>query len=268
MKYFIQRRIVRSLPAPVGSITKRAAHAARFAQTFRDLGPLPLEQSRWFELGAGYDLVVPLALRKEGVSSQVVMDVRPLARRELVDHAARQLGLPTLAAVEPLAAALLQTYGVEYRAPADGRRMDLPSGSVDCITSTNTFEHIPLIVIHEIVAECRRLLRPSGLMVHAIDYKDHYSYSDTRLTPYNFLRFDEREWQRFNPPLHYQNRLRHGDYLRLFEEAGFEIAVAWPVGGDESDLALLESVPLAASYAGRDPRDLAIRNAVVAARRR
>ena len=54
----------------------------------------------------------------------------------------------------------------------------LPAASVDFVSSTNTLEHIPATDIGPILAECRRLLRPDGVVSCRIDMRDHYSYFD------------------------------------------------------------------------------------------
>lgn len=41
--------------------------------------------------------------------------------------------------------------------------------------------------------------------------------------PTNFLRFSEQTWTKFSPGIHYQNRLRHSEYKKLFLETGFQI---------------------------------------------
>ena len=47
--------------------------------------------------------------------------------------------------------------------------------------------------------------------------KGHYSCFDGTIGPYNFLRFSDELWGLVSPGLHYQNRLRRSDYLRLLE---------------------------------------------------
>ena len=56
-----------------------------------------------------------------------------------------------------------------------------------------------------------------------IDYTDHYSHTDKSIGPYNFLSFGEGAWKLLNPRNHYQNRLRHIDYIKIFIAAGFQV---------------------------------------------
>ncbi|MDQ1433095.1 MAG: hypothetical protein QOF40_3697 [Actinomycetota bacterium] len=94
-----------------------------------------------------------------------------------------------------------------------------------------------------------------------VDYRDHYAYFDDRLSFYNFLRFDDRHWRRFNPTMHFQNRLRHRDYRRVFREAGFEIVEEDASAVQREDLVFLEGTPLAPRFAGSTTSDLAIQDA-------
>lgn len=49
-------------------------------------------------------------------------------------------------------------------------------------------------------------------------YMDHYSYADRSISQFNFYRYTASQWRWMNPPNHFQNRLRHTDYERLFAE--------------------------------------------------
>ena len=48
------------------------------------------------------------------------------------------------------------------------------------------------------------MLRPQGLIRHVIDYSDHYAHADANINEFNYLRFDERQWKKFNPGIHFQ----------------------------------------------------------------
>src|SRR3546814_46884 len=113
--------------------------------------------------------------------------------------------------------------GMDYCAPGDARATGLADDSIDLVSTTSVLEHIPARDIASIMREMRRICRPGALLSMIIDYEDHYGQRGGGTSVYNFLRFSETEWKRFNPDLHYQNRLRHSDHLRIFEDAGFEI---------------------------------------------
>lgn len=145
------------------------------------------------------------------------MDLRPLARAELALDVADRVGLAAAEEVPTTLEDLLESLGIEYWARGDVRSTSEPAESVDVITSSNTLEHIPRGDIELILRECHRILVADGILSFQIDYKDHYSYFDPTCSPYRFLSFTSARWRLYNPALHHQNRLRHRDYLELFE---------------------------------------------------
>ena len=117
----------------------------------------------------------------------------------------------------------LEKYGIFYKAPADAKCTGLDHGSIDACISTNTLEHIPPKELEKIFSEIYRLLKTGGICSIKIDYSDHYSHTDQSISKLNFLRYSQIEWERFNHSNHYQNRLRHNDFLNLFRSLNFEI---------------------------------------------
>jgi hypothetical protein len=115
------------------------------------------------------------------------------------------------------------------------------------VTSCDVLEHVPAADIRAILAESHRVLRDDGLQRIRIDYQDHYWYFDERVTPYGFLRFDSAAWRRFNPALHFQNRLRHDELLSLVSETG------WTVVEDDHHLPSAEDLRTLASMRLAEP---------------
>ena len=75
----------------------------------------------------------------------------------------------------------------------------------------------------------------------------------------SFLRYSDGAWRLVNSPLHFQNRLRAPDYLRLVREAGLELVVEKPSGPDEDGLRQLEALPLAERFRdGYTPQELGV----------
>ncbi len=84
--------------------------------------------------------------------------------------------------------------------------------------------------------------------------RDHYSYFDSSLSPYNFLTVSDRRWKLVNSSLHFQNRLRAADYRRLLEHAGFEIVHENVVGPTAAELELLRRLAARAAISRLHPR--------------
>lgn len=177
------------------------------------------------EFGAGRSLITPLLLSAAGAEKVYTFDLQRLAHIEQVNAVIEQLAYLTDGAWRPVAdfAELESRYGVVYRAPGDARATGLADGSVDLVYSTATMEHIPPEQIRAIMRECRRILQPEGRICFTIDYHDHYASSDRTIGFMNFYQFSDEEWRRYSPEAHFQNRLRHSDYVNLFRDEGWTI---------------------------------------------
>lgn len=282
LNHLFQRRVTKTLPAPDAVFSEAATTARDHLNAFGRHGGRAVADATFFEFGAGWNLAVPMALAALGVQHQVVIDVRELTKLDLLQHTvnrlqalAPSLGLPcapgsfsqTNDASDGAVRAVLGRYGIDYRAPVDARATGIESRSIDCITSTSTFEHLGAGDVLAILCECRRILRDDGVMSSWIDYKDHYSYFDGKIGPFNFLRYSDGTWARWSPPLHQQNRLRHLDFLRLFAEAGFAIVEEERVEGTEADLEEIERMDLAERFRSYPRRELVVRDGRLVATR-
>jgi SAM-dependent methyltransferase len=258
LNYVFQRHVARSLPAGESVFRRKFARAEQHVAAYEAHGPdKPIADAVFYEFGVGWDLAIPLSFAALGVGHQVLVDIRPSARVELVNHSLallEQLGGPVTSLAE-----LAERFGIEYLAPRDARATGLPAESVDFVSSTDVCEHVPADDLAAIFLECHRLLRPGGAFSCRIDLQDHYSYFDSSLSRYNFLRYSDGAWRLVNSPLHFQNRLRAPDYLRLVREAGLELVVEKPSGPDEDGLRQLEALPLAERFRdGYTPQELGV----------
>ncbi len=262
LNYVFQRRVLRSLPVGEKTLRQKFTRTLAHLRAYEENGPgVAIADATFYEFGAGWDLAIPLSFALLGVGAQVLVDIRPSARVELVNDAIatyerlrpeleaeagrslRELGGPIASVTE-----LEPRFGIRYLAPCDARDTGLPAGSVELVHSTDTCEHIPHDDLAAIFAESRRLLRPGGVFSCRIDLQDHYSYFDPSLSPYHFLRFSDRAWALANSPLHFQNRLRSPEYLQLVRDAGFELVVERPSGPNEKGRAELVEMPLAERF--------------------
>ena len=272
LNYVFQRRVLHSLPAGDGALRQKFSRAVQHLGAYEEHGPgVPAAEATFYEFGAGWDLAIPLAYGLLGIGRQVLVDIRPSARVELVndslasferlrpeleDIAGRELR-PGGGPIERLEE-LEERFGIRYLAPCDARDTGLPAASIDFVSSTDTCEHIPGADLAGIFRESYRQLRPGGAFSCRIDLQDHYAYFDRSLSKYNFLRYSDRAWRLVNSPLHYQNRLRSPEYLQLVRDAGFELVVEKPSGPSETGLKELESLPLAPRFRRFPPEELGV----------
>ncbi len=215
----------------------------------------------FFEVGTGRVPLLPMAFWLMGAERTITIDLNPYLREELVVQSVRTLlkdqarvrqtlgpflvedrlaRLLALGSTPQLSTdAVLDLCGITYIAPGDATATGLPSSSIDFHTSYTVFEHIPLTHLRRIAAESRRLLRSDGLCIHRIDYSDHFAHSDQHITRVNFLQYSDAAWDRLAGNRYmYMNRLRHDDYLSLFQEAGHQLVAVEPTIDDLSQLAL------------------------------
>ena len=272
LNYVFQRHLFRSFPVPDKALRQKFTRAITHIGAYEEFGSgVPLGDATFYEFGAGWDLAIPVAYALLGVGKQVLVDIRPSARLELVNHsiaaferlrpqleeeAGRALGetggpVGSLAELEP-------RFGIRYLAPCDARDTGLEAGSIDFASSTDTCEHIPGDDLAAIFRESRRILKPGGAFSCRIDLQDHYSYFDPSLSRYHFLRFSDRAWSLANSPLHFQNRLRSPEYLELVRNAGFELVRETPSGPHDEGRAVLADMPLAERFRGMPVDDLGV----------
>jgi predicted SAM-dependent methyltransferase len=260
--YLLQRHVTRTLPRALSPTHDKAISQLRHMERIRQQRG-SLDSVVLLEFGAGWDLYSNLLYWCLGVDSQIAVDIRRWIHHEAInavvthlqqDPPANAIRTPAVL-MKPgnLEAQLKLHYGIDYRAPFDATSMTLQDSSIDLIVTTSVLEHIPLDVCQAIICECRRVMRPDGLMSHMIDYSDHYAHSDANITAYNYLQFDETEWTRYNPSIHFQNRARTHDYCKLFRKAGFEIINIREWYGEPDELG---RVPIHPSFSGRTPDGL------------
>lgn len=90
--------------------------------------------------------------------------------------------------------------------------------SFDLVFSSSVYEH--LHEVDRITAALASLTKPDGVHVHYVNLSDHYMKY-----PFEMLTFSETAWRRWlNPPSNL-NRLRVGDYQRVFEKYFTELKV-------------------------------------------
>ena len=205
---------------------------------------LAVAGARVLEVGTGRRLNLPLSLWLQGAESIVTVDLNPYLRAELVHEDLRQIrderdkvealfgdALDRDRLQQLLALAedfdldrLLETCSIRYLSPGDAAGMDLADDSIDLHVSYEVFEHIPGPVLEAILREGSRVISTRGLLVHYIDFSDHFAHSDSSIGPINFLKFGEGSFRLLAGNRYmYMNRLRLDDFEALYARAGQQV---------------------------------------------
>ncbi|MYA16696.1 MAG: class I SAM-dependent methyltransferase [Gammaproteobacteria bacterium] len=269
-----QRHVTRSLQLADDQFLGKWRQCERHIATFQEAGGTT-ENCVVAELGTGWFPTTTVGLALCGAREVISVDPQPLVDREQLIAVlelyqrhleSKSVALPcggTDQALDRIAALLarpgsvgdmMARLGVRLLV-TDARSLDLPDRSIDFFVSNNTLEHIPGDVLLDILREFHRLARDDAVMSHLINMADHYRSVDTSISVYNFLRFSERRWKKFNNALHYQNRLRVSDFRRIHAEAGWELVGEDSHGGP---VEVLRSVSLAPEFRHYKEEDLLV----------
>lgn len=196
---------------------------------------------RVLEVGSGRSPILPISLWLHGASRVVTCDLNPYFKEDIWIDSFQWLKSNKEQVIEScegidqekLTELLrnkqfcekgkiltnLHRIGIDYLAPADARMLPFDDDYFDAHVSYTVLEHIPRDVLRDIFVEAKRLVRPAGVIIHNIDYTDHFSHSDKRISAINFLKFDERDFARLaENKFMYMNRLRDDDFRNLWHE--------------------------------------------------
>jgi hypothetical protein len=205
----------------------------------------------FLEVGTGRVPIVPIAYWLMGAEKTITIDLNPYMKSELVAESLNYISIKSDEILnlfgslidkkrynELLAlgndnhfslSSILELCRVEYIAPGDAANTLFPERSIDYHTSNAVFEHIPSEVLIRILKEGNRIIKENGMFIHRIDYSDHFSHSDKGISSINFLQYSDKEWERLAGNRYmYMNRLRHDDFLKIYESVGQYIIEAQP----------------------------------------
>jgi len=186
------------------------------------------------ELGPGDSILSGLVARSMGASRAWLVDAgafadtdvdachRTLALLRQAGHA--DLGLGDATSVDDM----LRLANVTYLTHGTASLSDIPDASIDFFWSQVVLEHVPHDEFPEFMRQLRRIVKPQGIGVHSVDFRDHLSNA------LNNLRFSRETWESkaFRNSGFYTNRIRPATMLALFKAEGFDAEVVaeiyWP----------------------------------------
>ena len=219
-------------------------------KVIQELNIDPVDKT-FFEIGTGRDALVPLAYWLMGAKKIITIDKNPYIKSQLIKEHLEYISCnkdeinnlfgPLLYKnrLEAIVSfykkenfsidAYFKFCNIKYIAPGDAANSGLENNSIDFHSSYVVFEHIPRNILKKILKEGNRIINNNGVFIHKIDYSDHFSYSDKSISAINFLQYSDSEWSKYAGNRYmYMNRMRHDDFLELFEECGHELLLNNP----------------------------------------
>nr|HMS33643.1 class I SAM-dependent methyltransferase [Ignavibacteria bacterium] len=236
----------------------------------------------YYEFGSGYDMVIPIGISLLGFGNLTCIDIRELVFPDLINDSIKRLYeykdkfgekaevLKNIPQVDRnnYREILKEYFNIKYIAPLDARKTGIESNSIDFILSNATMEHIPEEHLPDIMKESFRIMKPGGIMSNVIDYRDHWSFFDNSISVYNYLQYSDKEWNKLNPSIMYQNRMRHPDYIKIIKDAGFEILEEKPDYPADMELEQLSKINLTDHYFKKYSREeLSIKSSILILRK-
>lgn len=184
-----------------------------------------IENQNVLEFGGGKNLAQNIIF-SQFCRKQLVVDLKPMADLEQINQASREISKieKKIKFIECKNFFDLEKhYNISYLSPIDMRKTHFEKNQFSCCVSTNTLEHIPRNDIVLIFQELKRICKDGGSILAYVDYSDHYSHTDNKIHNLNFLKFSEKKWRKYNHNCHFQNRLRHHDFIKIFKDLSFKI---------------------------------------------
>jgi SAM-dependent methyltransferase len=282
---FAQEHFTRSTQATPGRIRQKVEVGLEYWRWLEARGRVPaLRQGAVLDFGSGWHPVIPLLYHSLGVPRQYLLDLKPLfAPRQIANTARlfRELAtmpgapwrpelqrlpeMPTESSIE--VAAILKSWGLSYHAPYP-EQLDQFRGVADVAICTQVLLYIPPAGLRRCFQVIRDSLKPGGLFLSTTHLMDLYAHEDSRITPYNNLKFSGKSWNRWvNSSIMSFNRLKAPDYLELLREAGFKIVHHEVNAPTREDYAQLDRVKVHPEFAHYSREELAAKHLFFVAER-
>jgi hypothetical protein len=176
------------------------------------------------ELGPGDSLFTIVVARALGATHTWLVDAGAFAKTDMASYGQmldllRQKGFILSFKNEPNTLVdLLKECNGEYLTDGVQSLAHVPSGAVDICFSQSVLSVVHKSDFSKLAEELFRILKPNGVSHHRVDLTDLIGGA------LNNLRFSEATWESelFINSGFYTNRIRFGEMVRIFEQAGFE----------------------------------------------
>ncbi|MEL7160106.1 MAG: class I SAM-dependent methyltransferase, partial [Bacteroidota bacterium] len=215
INFFFQKYVTKGVHLDDQHFLYKLDAARDHIRFYRAHGTVPPAEALVLELGTGWYPIVPTALFLAGFKATVSIDIsnwmklerQLIAITKILDYYDRGLLVDYIPEIQPGRLATLrelvenrnqltvtklnQVINLDYRI-MDATKLDFADDTFDFICSNNTFEHIYVDVLREILREFKRTVKTTGVMSHFIDLSDHFAHMDGTINIYNFLRYGDK----------------------------------------------------------------------------
>ena len=146
------------------------------------------------EIGAGKSLAqnIFFSYKFNNTIEQKVIDINKMIDFELINQASSQISkilkMENRGNIDNLEQ-LREKYKIDYAAPM---KLEDLKDSFDMCISTTALEHFSIKDIKNYLQDLKKVLTINGLVSSAIDYSDHYSHTDKKISELNYLKFSKK----------------------------------------------------------------------------
>ncbi len=219
-----------------GAMDEPSEAFAIFKKHFDASGLGTLRDRNALELGPGDSLLTAIYAKSFGAAQTLLVDAVALASDDVSVFARAEQMLHDIGLETPEVGSLpsldvvMKRLDAVYLTQGLASLQSVPEKEVDFLFSNAVLEHVRLSEFSQHVREMRRVLKPTGIASHQIDFRDHLQEG------LNNLRFPQKIWESefMASSGFYTNRLSWPAMKRIFEESGFEVQVKnldhWPHG--------------------------------------
>jgi len=215
--FFIQKHITKRSRVEINQVNELWTHHADAIEKYNAKNIL--------EVGAGKSLEqnIYISYKFNNLIKQTTIDINRMIDLDYVNQASEQIAnilkLKFKGKVKNIEE-LKDIYKIEYIAPFFLKSL---KSKYDMCISTAALEHFKISNLKEYLNDLKNVLKTDGLISSIIDYSDHYSHTDSKISSLNYLSYSEKAWEKYNNQYLFQNRLRHQDYIKMFEAGGYKI---------------------------------------------
>jgi hypothetical protein len=220
------RECLRSSLSTLGAEFHSAYSLRTLLSVLRDID-YELVAKTVLEIGASPTHGLGIALGLLGTAKVILNNIQPMAPTVSTAYATNVEVLASLITplrrrlselVSPLGDSNLATLNpavFDVLSSTDAADLPVFKNPPDLVFSFSVLEHIRHLP--DVLQKLRGAIAPDGVSVHWIDLRDHTNFDD----PLKFLRIDEAEFLARYDTAH--NRWRRSEYIRMFEQAGWEV---------------------------------------------